>query len=83
MELAKFYIGRGDRASCQGGNYARKREKNGIGLPGERAIRKALGSTLDDPGADLRKLYQAGRDKMFKATVGKIEDASSSGFTRP
>src|SRR5262249_26299714 len=48
--------------------------KVAIALPGEWALQKVLGPTLDLIGADLSKLYAAGRDRIVRAAAKKTEN---------
>ena len=49
-------------------------KKISIALPGEWAIRQVLGPTLAEVGEDLRKIYARGRDNIFSAARGKIQN---------
>ncbi len=56
-------------------------KKVAIALPGEWALKKVLGPTLDTLGEDINKVYQAGRDKIIevaKRKVSNIEDGASA-----
>jgi hypothetical protein len=56
-------------------------KKIAIALPGEWALKKVLGPTLDTLGSDINKVYQVGRDKIIdsaKRKIKNIEDGSSA-----
>lgn len=56
-------------------------KKISISVPGEWALKKVLGPTLDTLGEDINKVYQIGRDKIIKAAQNKvknIEDGASA-----
>ena len=42
-----------------------------LALPGEWAVKKLLGPTLEEIGGDLNKLYSVGRDKILKVAIRK------------
>lgn len=49
-----------------------KDEQNQLSIiPGEWAVKKLLGPTLDEIGTDLQKLYSIGRDKILSVAVRK------------
>jgi hypothetical protein len=52
-----------------------------LALPGEWALKKVLGPTLDVLGADLARVYAAGRDRIIQAAARKtpnLEDGASA-----
>ena len=56
-------------------------KKISIAVPGEWALKKVLGPTLDTLGEDINKVYQIGRDKIIKVAqrkVTNIEDGASA-----
>lgn len=42
-------------------------------VPGEWAVKKLLGPTLDEIGSDLQKLYSTGRDKILAVAIRKSD----------
>ena len=48
-----------------------------LALPGEWALKKAFGPTLDELGDDLRKLYAVGRDKILTKAFNKLGDTET------
>ncbi len=48
--------------------------KFSISLPGEWALEKILGPVFGEIGADLQKLYGAGRDRIVQSALKKIDD---------
>lgn len=56
-------------------------KKFAIALPGEWALKKILGPTLDTLGGDINNIYQLGRDKIIQAAkrkISNIEDGASA-----
>jgi len=45
-----------------------------VSVPGEWALKKVLGPTLDTIGEDLNKIYQIGKDKIVEVAKRKISD---------
>jgi len=45
-----------------------------LALPGEWALKKAFGPTLDELGEDLKKLYAVGRDKILTKAFNKVTE---------
>jgi len=56
-------------------------KKIAVAIPGEWALKKVLGPTLDTIGEDFNKVYQIGRDKiisMAQKKIGNIEDGATA-----
>ena len=49
-------------------------KKISIAVPGEWALKKVLGPTLDTLGEDFNKVYQIGRDKIIESAKKKIKN---------
>lgn len=45
-----------------------------ISLPGEWAIKKLLGPTIDEVGNDLKNVYAVGRDKIIEKAIRKTKN---------
>ena len=45
-----------------------------ISVPGEWAVKKALGPVLSEIGEDIKRLYAVGRNKLLSAAIRKIEN---------